>query len=284
MLPRSRDLFASASAYLLSFDRETLLFRAACSAAAIFGLVGSQFNPVFPAIASLTLAFALASSTLRFLAEVCVDEEGVPIICTCLRRRYVPLRDDDGRNSPDGEGIDGGGGSGRSARAAATARAAEAQTLALTLFALRAQAAGDPNAGALLRAAADIAAGRSPRDWESLLAIGDAVGAGSGAGLSSSELVSLPTFVWSGKSGGGVGADESCESGGTDIDVNAKGAAGGCAICLEGFRVGDAVRPMPCCHLFHAGCVDQWLKIKAVCPDCRTTVRHGTAGRSGETV
>lgn len=280
MSSRLRELLACASAYLQRFDRETLLFRAACSAAAVFGLVGSQFNPVFPAIASLTLAFALASSALRFLAEVCVDEEGVPIMCTCLRRRYAPLHDDDGRNSPSGGGGSSGGGD--AARAAATAGAAEAQTLALTLFALRAQAAGDPNAGALLRAAADIAAGRSPRDWESLLAIGDAVGAGSGAGLSGGELVSLPSFLWS----GGVGGGQGCEAGDNDNNggAAAKAVAAGCAICLDPFRVGDTVRPMPCCHLFHAGCVDTWLKIKAVCPDCRTSVRHGTAGRIGEAV
>ncbi|KAF0901498.1 hypothetical protein E2562_003485 [Oryza meyeriana var. granulata] len=53
-------------------------------------------------------------------------------------------------------------------------------------------------------------------------------------------------------------------------------AAGGwaqCAICLGLVRVGEAVRRLPSCsHLFHAGCVDEWLHAHATCPLCRAAV------------
>ncbi|CAM0954918.1 unnamed protein product [Alopecurus aequalis] len=47
-----------------------------------------------------------------------------------------------------------------------------------------------------------------------------------------------------------------------------------CAICLGLVRAGETVRRLPPCeHLFHAGCVDEWLRAHATCPLCRATVR-----------
>jgi hypothetical protein len=46
-----------------------------------------------------------------------------------------------------------------------------------------------------------------------------------------------------------------------------------CAICLGLVRAGEAVRRLPACgHLFHAGCVDKWLRAHATCPLCRAAV------------
>ncbi|KAJ1258090.1 hypothetical protein BS78_10G047100 [Paspalum vaginatum] len=46
-----------------------------------------------------------------------------------------------------------------------------------------------------------------------------------------------------------------------------------CTICLGLVRVGEAVRRLPACgHLFHAGCVDKWLRAHPTCPLCRATV------------
>ncbi|CAL5046096.1 unnamed protein product [Urochloa decumbens] len=46
-----------------------------------------------------------------------------------------------------------------------------------------------------------------------------------------------------------------------------------CAICLGLVRVGEAVRRLPACgHLFHAGCIDKWLRAHATCPLCRSAV------------
>ncbi|KAM0864252.1 hypothetical protein ACQ4PT_044052 [Festuca glaucescens] len=47
-----------------------------------------------------------------------------------------------------------------------------------------------------------------------------------------------------------------------------------CAICLGLVREGETVRRLPACgHLFHAGCVDEWLRAHATCPLCRAAVR-----------
>jgi hypothetical protein len=45
-----------------------------------------------------------------------------------------------------------------------------------------------------------------------------------------------------------------------------------CQICIEDFEEGDELRTLPCFHLFHAKCVDQWLKVNSVCPTCRHKV------------
>merc|ERR1712154_276233 len=42
-----------------------------------------------------------------------------------------------------------------------------------------------------------------------------------------------------------------------------------CQICMEDFEEGDELRTLPCFHLFHAKCVDQWLKVNSICPTCR---------------
>lgn len=42
-----------------------------------------------------------------------------------------------------------------------------------------------------------------------------------------------------------------------------------CRICMEDFEEGDELRTLPCFHLFHAKCVDQWLKVNSICPTCR---------------
>jgi len=42
-----------------------------------------------------------------------------------------------------------------------------------------------------------------------------------------------------------------------------------CQICMEDFLEGDELRTLPCFHLFHTQCVDQWLKVNSICPTCR---------------
>lgn len=48
---------------------------------------------------------------------------------------------------------------------------------------------------------------------------------------------------------------------------------GVCAVCLENLVFRDGLRRLPCDHLFHAACVEQWLVIKNHCPTCRSVVR-----------
>ncbi|KAL0906613.1 hypothetical protein M5K25_025123 [Dendrobium thyrsiflorum] len=42
-----------------------------------------------------------------------------------------------------------------------------------------------------------------------------------------------------------------------------------CCICLAKYIDRDEVRQLPCSHLFHLRCVDQWLKIISCCPLCK---------------
>ncbi|OVA19749.1 zinc finger protein [Macleaya cordata] len=42
-----------------------------------------------------------------------------------------------------------------------------------------------------------------------------------------------------------------------------------CCICLAKYRDKEEVRQLPCSHLFHQRCVDQWLRIISCCPLCK---------------
>ncbi|XP_067615222.1 uncharacterized protein [Eurosta solidaginis] len=45
-----------------------------------------------------------------------------------------------------------------------------------------------------------------------------------------------------------------------------------CAICLSLFEIDNDVRRLPCMHLFHTDCVDQWLVTNKHCPICRVDI------------
>lgn len=42
-----------------------------------------------------------------------------------------------------------------------------------------------------------------------------------------------------------------------------------CCICLAKYRDKEEIRQLPCTHIFHLNCVDQWLKIISCCPLCK---------------
>ncbi|KAI4382293.1 hypothetical protein MLD38_008274 [Melastoma candidum] len=45
-----------------------------------------------------------------------------------------------------------------------------------------------------------------------------------------------------------------------------------CAICLGELEEEERVKVMPCCeHVFHAECIDRWLRSNGSCPVCRDT-------------
>lgn len=45
-----------------------------------------------------------------------------------------------------------------------------------------------------------------------------------------------------------------------------------CTICLSQFELDNEVRRLPCMHLFHTCCVDQWLVTNKHCPICRVDI------------
>ncbi|XP_045063977.1 E3 ubiquitin-protein ligase RNF165-like isoform X2 [Coregonus clupeaformis] len=51
----------------------------------------------------------------------------------------------------------------------------------------------------------------------------------------------------------------------TDVDEK-------CTICLSMLEDAEDVRRLPCMHLFHQGCVDQWLATSRKCPICRVDI------------
>ncbi|KAI9986532.1 hypothetical protein PInf_025482 [Phytophthora infestans] len=43
-----------------------------------------------------------------------------------------------------------------------------------------------------------------------------------------------------------------------------------CPICLIEFEDGEDVRNLPCKHIFHVACIDEWLKRNTSCPMCKS--------------
>jgi hypothetical protein len=41
-----------------------------------------------------------------------------------------------------------------------------------------------------------------------------------------------------------------------------------CSICLEEIKVGDQIRRLTCFHQYHINCIDEWLDINKICPEC----------------
>ena len=69
----------------------------------------------------------------------------------------------------------------------------------------------------------------------------------------------------------------STSSGGATSGVRVEDTTDKCTICLSDFEEGEDVRRLPCMHLFHVECVDQWLKTNKCCPICRVDIDHKIA-------
>ncbi|KAE8666519.1 Receptor-like proteiny region, transmembrane domain- and RING domain-containing protein 2 [Hibiscus syriacus] len=52
-----------------------------------------------------------------------------------------------------------------------------------------------------------------------------------------------------------------------------------CAVCLEDYTIGEKLRILPCCHKFHAFCIDSWLTTwRTFCPVCKHDARTTAGG------
>ncbi|CAD7001695.1 RING finger protein 11 isoform X1 [Ceratitis capitata] len=45
-----------------------------------------------------------------------------------------------------------------------------------------------------------------------------------------------------------------------------------CVICMIDFCVDEAVRYLPCMHIYHVHCIDDWLMRSLTCPSCMEPV------------
>ena len=48
-----------------------------------------------------------------------------------------------------------------------------------------------------------------------------------------------------------------------------------CVICMEKYEINDEVKTLPCFHIFHKDCIDQWFKAgNDSCPICKNKINH----------
>ncbi|GAB4828347.1 hypothetical protein Ancab_035344 [Ancistrocladus abbreviatus] len=98
-------------------------------------------------------------------------------------------------------------------------------------------------------------------------------------GASDESINALPTYKFQSKENEpGVTLETDAEEGneeggiigvGTEKERVVSGEDAACCICLAGYVDDDELRELPCSHLFHAECVDRWLRINASCPLCK---------------
>ncbi|KAL2631524.1 hypothetical protein R1flu_016210 [Riccia fluitans] len=89
--------------------------------------------------------------------------------------------------------------------------------------------------------------------YEELVALGEAVGT-QNKGLASEAISALPTSSYvTDKRSSGCGTEQ-------------------CVICRLEYEEGDSLSTLPCKHLYHTDCIQQWLEINKVCPVCNKEV------------
>jgi len=52
-----------------------------------------------------------------------------------------------------------------------------------------------------------------------------------------------------------------------------------CHVCLLDLQPREEYRTLSCKHSFHQECIDEWLSLNAICPQCRTTIKERQPSR-----
>ena len=89
-------------------------------------------------------------------------------------------------------------------------------------------------------------------------------------GLSAEQIAGLPTARV---------AERFFDPDAASKDAGGNAEAETCPICLDVLEAGDEVRELPCEHIFHLECVDEWLAREATCPRCRHRADAPSSGR-----
>jgi len=45
-----------------------------------------------------------------------------------------------------------------------------------------------------------------------------------------------------------------------------------CTICLNEFKQGETIKTLPCLHIYHNTCIDEWMHVSRTCPVCKTSI------------
>lgn len=95
-------------------------------------------------------------------------------------------------------------------------------------------------------------------DYEALWELAEQIGNVKGNGVTQDVIDDLPAHAFKKDTHGAMSQK-------TDHE---------CRICLSTFSEGEAVKTLPCLHMYHQNCIDNWLKRKGDCPICRENVKR----------
>jgi len=101
---------------------------------------------------------------------------------------------------------------------------------------------------------------------QDLLRLDETIGEVKHRGLQLTDVQHLPSYE----------VQESASSTAHDTSVQV------CVICLDDFIARQMIRALPCCHEFHAKCIDRWLIVRR--PTCITVSTLYTGSSSSRAV
>lgn len=111
--------------------------------------------------------------------------------------------------------------------------------------------------------------------YEQMMALAERLGAVS-AGVSADVIDAMPAWTYRSPTPGAM--DPSGPPGGGPEHECSQVPC--CSVCLCDAEDGDAMRTLPCMHVYHADCIDKWLGEHSTCPICKHDVREGSAVRT----